>query len=282
MSALPIRNHETTLRHAIEQEMESDGLELPLLPSGAMQIIELCQSPDSSAASLSTAVHRDPALAAHVLRVANSTAYAGSSQVVSLQQAIGRLGQRTIVEIVVAVSVKGAVFDLPEFRAELESLWRHAAAAGAWAREIARHRRRSVDAALLCGLLQNVGMPVLLKSLAGLGRQLGGIPKEDLWSLAEEYHPAAGSRLARLWGLPDQVAEAILYHHDFETAPTRGDETRMVALADSLATHLLGGTIETPEAGEHPSTADLNLYPDDLAAILAKAPDVMRFVETMK
>lgn len=85
MSALPQRNHEATLRQAIEQEMESDGLELPLLPSGAMQILELCQSPDSSAAALSTAVHRDPALAAHVLRVANSTAYAGSSPVVSLQ-----------------------------------------------------------------------------------------------------------------------------------------------------------------------------------------------------
>lgn len=277
------RKEPDPIRAALEARIEADDLELPFLPSAAMQIYELCQSSEASAAALSSAIHRDPALAGHVLRVANSPAYYPGSPIVSLQQAISRLGQRTISEIVILVSVKGAVFDSPTYRPELEALWKHAAAAGAWAREIARHRRRAVDVALLSGLLQNIGVPVLVKALSTLDRQQHwGLDKETVLAIADEYHAEVGNRLAQRWALPAAVADAIRYHHALADATKHADEARLVALSDDLASILLAGEIEDERTAAHDGFADLNLYPDDVAAILAKAPEIVKFVETVR
>lgn len=283
MNAQPAIRSDERLRQALEARIESGALELPLLPSGVMQILDLCHNPDASAAQLATAIHRDAALAGHVIRVANSPAYYPGTPVVSLQQAIGRLGQRAIAEIAVLISVKGSVLDVPAFRPEMSALWRHAAGAGAYAREVARQMRRSVDSALLYGLLQNMGVPVLINALCALEEELGlNLGKQETLDLANEHHPVVGSKLARQWSLPQTVADAILYHHDYASAPTHGDEARVVALSDHLATHLLAGTTDPEVLANHPAFAELNLYPDDVAALIAKAPEVLKFVESMR
>ncbi len=283
MSAMPAMKHQDGMRQALESQIESGTLELPLLPDAVMQILSLCNSPDSSASALSAALHRDPALAGHIIRVTNSPAYYPGTPIVSLQQAIGRLGQRTIAEIAVGISVKGSVMNLPAFGVEMALLWKHAAAAGAWSREIARQRRRPVDAALLCGLLQNVGVPVILKALAALERQLAcHLPKAEALSLADEYHTEVGAQLARRWSLPSVVTEAILHHHDYAEQKQKADEARMVALSDFLAAQTTEGIDDVAILGAHSAFAELNLYPDDVAELLAKGPEVARFVETMQ
>lgn len=303
MSAQPAPNYEDAVRAALESRIEQGSLELPLLPAGVAQILELCRSSNSSAAELSSAIHKDPALAGHVLRVANSPAYSPGSPIVSLQQAIGRLGQRAISEIAISVSVKSAIFDVGAYRVEMAQLWKHAAAAGAWAREIARQRRRPVDAALLCGLLQNMGVPVLVRALSKIEKELhGDLGKSAVLALADEYHAAVSSRLAKQWSLPEAVSEAILYHHDYASAPSKGDEARLIALSDHLARLLLDGAAVQPAGGaslrvvesprddgadvdrwaDHPAYADLNLYPDDVEALVAKRDDVIQFVETLR
>lgn len=283
MSALPATQHEDGIRQALEARIDSGALELPLLPDAVMQILALCQSPDSSAASLSAAIHRDPALAGHVIRVTNSPAYYPGTPIVSLQQAIGRLGQRTIAEIAVLISVKGSVLNLPAFAQEMAILWKQAAAAGAWAREIARQRRRPVDAALLCGLLQNVGVPVILKALAGLAKELDyKLPKGEALSLADEFHAEVGAQLARRWSLPGAVVEAIVHHHDYAQCRGNQDEARMTALSDFLAQLMLEGETEMERLSAHDAFAELNLYADDVAELLVKLPMVVEFVETMR
>ncbi len=281
MSALPVRDE--VLRTALEARMEAGDLDLPLLPASVARVLDLCYSPDSSASSLSEAIHRDQGLASHVLRVANSPAYFPDARIVSLQQAISRLGQRTIGEIAVAVSVRGVVLQSSRFQAEMRALWRHSAAAGAFAREIARALRKSVDTSLLCGLLQDVGKPVVIhwieETEIGLAR---AIPKEGALELAEEYHARVGARMVESWSMPPAVIESTLYHHRYADAPKFQDEARIVHLSDRLAEHLL-----TPERCDAPmlhaelAFAELNLYPDDVDAILAKGDEVRKFAEAI-
>lgn len=283
MSALPATQHDEDIRQALEARIASGSLELPLLPDAVMQILNLCQSPDSSASALSAAIHRDPALAGHIIRVSNSPAYYPGTPIVSLQQAIGRLGQRAIAEIAVLISVKGSVLNLPAFAPEMAALWKHAAAAGAWAREIARQRRRPVDAALLCGLLQNVGVPVILKALAGLAKEIGTtLEKSDALSLADEYHAEVGAQLARRWSLPSAVSEAIRHHHTITGCDVGCDDARMTTLSDFLARLTLEGETDPERLSAHDAYAELNLYLDDVAALVAKQPTIVEFVETMR
>lgn len=281
MSALPARDE--AIRRSLETRLESGRLELPLLPASIAQVLDLCYSPDSSAARLSEAIHRDQALASHLLRVANSPAYFPDSRIVSLQQAISRLGQRTIGEIAVAVSVRGVVFQSVRFQAEMRMLWRHSAASGAFAREIARVLRRSVDTSLLCGLLQNVGKPVVIHWIAELEEaQKKPFPKEQALELAEEYHTQVGARMVEEWSMPPAVVETTRYHHHYSEAPTFKDEARLVHLSDRLAEHLLfPQNCDTEMLHHELAFAELNLYPEDVDAIVAKGDEVRKFVEAI-
>lgn len=198
--------------------------------------------------------------------------------------------------------MKEIPFDVRGYEAEVAHLWKHAAAAGAWAREIARHMRASVESALLCGLLQNVGKPALLQLIRETSEELGeSLDKATVLELVEDYHTTVGSRMAGVWGLPEVVATAVHFHHDPASAPKYQDETRVAALADVLADLLLGTAPAAPGAGTealapaapgagtealaaelaaaHPDFAELGLYPEDIGQLLARAD---RIRETME
>jgi HD-like signal output (HDOD) protein len=281
MGALPVRDE--AMRRALEARLESGEIDLPLLPASVATVLDLCYSPDSSASSLSKAIHRDQGLAGHLLRVANSPAYFADGRIVSLQQAISRLGQRTIGEIAVAISVRGAVFQSSRFQTEVRALWGHAAAAGAFAREIARALRKSVDTSLLCGLLQDVGKPVVIHWIEELETEQGtAVPKQLALDLAEEFHTAVGACMVERWSMPPAVIGATRFHHRYSEAPAFQDEARIAHLSDRLAQHLLAPeTYDAQMLHGELAFAELNLYPDDVDAIVAKGDEVRKFAEAI-
>lgn len=84
------------VRTVLEQKIVNGDLTLPVLSTVVAEVVQLTQSSDSNAAQLSALIHRDQTLAGHVLRLANSPLYLPSIPIVSLQQAISRLGYRVI------------------------------------------------------------------------------------------------------------------------------------------------------------------------------------------
>jgi DNA-binding transcriptional LysR family regulator len=82
----------------VDQLLHSGSLELPMLPAAMAETLALCQSETADAARLSQVIHRDPTLAANVLKVANSAAFALPVPCASLQQAVARLGLPRIAE----------------------------------------------------------------------------------------------------------------------------------------------------------------------------------------
>jgi len=76
------------LEQALIKRLERGEIELPLLPQVASQVMALTSDPSADAAKLSSLIHQDQALAAHVLRIANSPAYMPRSPVASLQHCL--------------------------------------------------------------------------------------------------------------------------------------------------------------------------------------------------
>ena len=101
---------EVWLLTALTQVIDAGSIELPVMPEAAAQILELVNDPAADAKKLAAILQRDPSLATHVLRVANSTAFAPREPIVSLQQAISRLGMTNLTQIATAVAVKTKVF----------------------------------------------------------------------------------------------------------------------------------------------------------------------------
>lgn len=65
---------------------------LPSVPAVAIKIMELCEQDDIGMPEVATVLARDPALAAKVLKVANSAIYGVRAQVTTLDRAIAIMG----------------------------------------------------------------------------------------------------------------------------------------------------------------------------------------------
>lgn len=271
------------LEQALVQKIEAGDVELPLLPQIASQVMALAADASADAAKLSALIHQDQALAAHVLRIANSPAYMPRSPVVSLQHAVAMLGINLLSEIAFTASLKNGAFHVPGHEDHVKLLWRHSLASGAFGKEVARMRRVNVETAYLCGLLHGIGKPVVLRTAATLAKSLQvQADKPAMQQLIDGYHTRVGSLIADKWGLPKQVAEAIAFYQEYDQAASFRQECLLTCVADRLATHLLEPDIlSEEEMREHPVFADLNLYPGDIDQLLAGKEKALTMVNAM-
>jgi HD-like signal output (HDOD) protein len=272
------------LRVAVADRLAGGDLRLPLLPRVASQVVALVGSSKTDANHLAELIHRDQALAGQVLRIANSPAYMPRMPIVSLQQAVSRLGFNVVVEIAFAASVQGGVFRVPGYEAVLLQLWRHALTSGAFAKEIARGRRLNVEGAFLCGLLHAVGKPALLQLVTDVARTQGlRLDPATLFMLLDDLHAVVGLRIGEQWGLPKPVIAAIEHYASYEQAGSFRQDAMITFLADRLATHALEPAVFGNDEGFRNTRviADLNLYPDDVTGLLSRKDRVLEQVSAM-
>jgi len=271
------------VRLALREKITRHEVELPLLPEVANQALALSQDSKVDAAALARLIYRDQALAGHLIRIANSPAYLPKTKIVSLQQAVARLGLPAIAEISMAMVLKGRLFRIKGHEALVTGLCRHAFATGIWAKEIARSLRYNVESAFLCGLLHEIGKPVVVHEvseiIAAQGADLDG---EAFLSLMQEFYIPVGVMLAEQWQLPGPVASVIRFHNNYQEATEFAREAMMVHCAHEFASALLAkdGQV-TNRLHTLAVVADLNLYPDDVTTLLDKADSVLGTVEAM-
>jgi putative nucleotidyltransferase with HDIG domain len=251
--------------------------------------VQLCGDEHCDARKLTEAVTRDQGMAGNLMRLANSPVYAGTVPIVSLQQAISRLGFGKIRELALIISCQTKVFKVPGHEAWVAYQFRHALSAGAFAQEIARHLRQNVEEAFLCGLLHDVGRPVLLQTILDLHKACG-VPADQaaVASAISKLHSHIGSEMVKAWTLPVRLSETIHHHHKPEAAPTAAQTAHVTGLADDLSHWALNEPdtpgarkIELTEINNHPSLSALNFYPEDLEAILGKKDQVLSMVKAM-
>jgi len=252
-------------------------VDLPLLPGVAMEVTNVAAQENADARAIAELLRKDQAMAAHVLRVVASPVYSGRTQIVSLQQAVARLGVQKIREISLAIAFRVGVFKLKGFESEVTALFQHSVSAAMFAQEIARVTRRNVEDAFMCGLLHDVGRPVILQALVAiLAQQKLRIPAAAVIAATGQLHTEVGGTLAQSWGLPEAVEMSIRHHHSSSPPDVQINSVRITALADELARYAFEPT-RMPEAElrKHPSLAPLELYPEMLDKVLGKA-DLIR------
>jgi HD-like signal output (HDOD) protein len=159
------------VRAELEAKLAAGALDLPLLPGVAMDITSAAAREDVDARTIAEMLKRDASLSAHVLRIVNSPVYSPRAQIVSLQQAVARVGAVKIREIALVIACRTGVFKAKGYEREIDEVFRHSIATALFAQEIARQTRNNVEDAFLCGLLHDVGRPVLLQALVTLLRE---------------------------------------------------------------------------------------------------------------
>lgn len=262
----------TEAEQYLSQVLDSQSIEVPLLPETAQRVMQLTQDKDSDAAQIAAVIQTDPTLGGHVMRIANSAAYTPNSNLVSIQQAISRLGMVEIGNIALSTSVNSKLFNAPEYKKHIQVIWQHALASALWAKEIARKMRSNVEAAFLCGLLHTIGKPIILQTLSeNPNKSDRALSSEALDELYLKFETGYAQAVAITWGLPTLVAEAISFYRHFTQAPTASELAATVAFGSEMAIHMLTPD-ELPEDKILSSTAlsVVNLYSDEVENLLGK------------
>ena len=281
------------MQSQVAEQVSSGLLKVPMLPQVATEVLQAVGDANCDALRLSALIHKDPSLAGLVLKIANSPTYMAKSPLVSLQQAVSRLGFATLAEIVLAASVQSGVFHVPGLDAELQTMWKIALATASFAKEIARLRRLNVETAFLCGLLADVGRPVVLQAAADIARKLklpirdAGV-KAELLGIADKFALEATKAVVNKWELPAAVRAAAANRETPSLAEAYMKEAAIAGAARALAILLLHPVVPSKGAAkndaalvtlhENPAFVILNLYRDDAAALVAKGEMVKKAI----
>lgn len=249
-----------------------ENLELPVLPEAAARVIALCQDPDADQRDIQAALERDPSLSSHVLRIANSAMFASIEPIISLKQAIARLGMTTVRNLALTVSLQRRVFAGKQHEELTRRIWLHSAIAAVFARDIARRLRRNAEVGFLCGLMHDVGRPIVLQAAIEQPDLIlsNGAEAQLLEAAMDAFHAPVGARLVEAWGLPRSISVVVARHHDPDRAGEYAADARITRLADLLAHWAVEEELEADDfPHDEPIVHALGLSPSDLGDLLA-------------
>ena len=120
------------------ERFNDPDFDLPSMPPCVVKVMEISQSPDPSLRALENVLQMDQALAAKILRMANSPIYGGTRRIDSLQSAINRLGVVSIRNVVLAIAVNSTIKSAAKIGPVANVLWEHSIATGIASQVLAR------------------------------------------------------------------------------------------------------------------------------------------------
>ncbi|HZX32380.1 MAG TPA: HDOD domain-containing protein [Rhodocyclaceae bacterium] len=200
--------------------------QLPSLPSAVSEVLASFGNEDADVDTIAQQIARDQALAARVLRVANSSFYGLQTKVGTIHEAVVILGFRAVRSMVLAVGMNGAfrVEQCPGFDAP--SYLKHGVGVALAARAMAPLMRLSPEIAFTAGLLHDIGVLVLASSFSRqYAEALAYRKQHDCFVVEAERrvlgidHAEVGGLLAETWRFPAAIRDAITYHHSPADAP---------------------------------------------------------------
>ena len=226
----------------LTKRIQSDQLVLPTMPAVAIKVAEILKDPDAGMKEVAAQLEKDPVLAARALRMATSAAFAGGGKKVTLQEALARLGTKTIKSLLVEASAsKLFVSRNPQINEQLKVLWEHSVAVGTMARDVlALTGASDSEGAYLAGLLHDVGKPVVATMLLELERQLTEVYQRN-WIDSGEWleviakvHRPVGVALGERWQLPGPIVACIRESQEYDKGE-RNSFPNAVCFANALA-----------------------------------------------
>jgi HD-like signal output (HDOD) protein len=176
---------------------------------------------DADFKKISSLISEDASLAAAMLQTVNSAFYGLRSKATSVQQAIFLMGLRQVRHMVTRVLLRDTFSDCDS--EYMEQYWESSATVAQISAFLAdRLGGINRDEAYTFSLFRDCGMLAMLDSyqdyvpvLPGAALPPGGdvIAHED--KVHKMNHARVGANLAKMWLLPEEIYQPILWHHDY-------------------------------------------------------------------
>ena len=266
--------------------------DLPALPDAVVRVMHATDDPKAGLTDIAKALISDQALAARVLKLANSAYYGSSRRIATVTDAVVILGMRTTRNLVMATGcqemLEAAVagYALPR-----GALLRHSLACASAAQALAKRTKyRGLEEAFVAGLLHDLGKVVMNTYLREqfiqvLVRVAAG---EGTYAEAERTvfsfdHAEAGACLLERWNLPSSLVAAVRYHHTPLEAPGDSPLPCLVHVADAICMTLgIGLGLDGLAYRLQPEALSvLQLTPSDFEEVVSQTCDMLAEAEPL-
>ena len=260
--------------------------DLPPIPQTILKAREVMTNPDSDFKELANLFETDQAIAAKILKLANSPYYGYSGKITSIQRASVILGHKTLIELLTVIGTAGLLGNkLAGYWLDSGALWKHSLAVAFGARIIASKTEPSLsNDAFTSGLIHDVGKLILDQYI------------KERWELFEKFmadgehtfldaekkildldHAEVASEVCKKWNIPETLTVAIRYHHH----PSQSNSSELayiVHVADAIAmmTGLGLGIDGTLYQMDDTAMAFLNLREENLNDIMGKVLEAVQ------
>ena len=214
---------------ALKKRILSNMSGLPSMPQIVFNVAELIET--------------DPAIAAKVLKMANSAYYGMSGKVSSIQHAAVVLGDKALGELVTLAGTSSLLgHKLYGYAIDSRELWRHSMTVAFGSKIMAQRQMPQLENdAFSVGLIHDVGKLVLDRPVLNrksLFDEFMAAGDKTFLSAENQIlgfdHAEIGYDICQQWQIPDTLAKAIRYHHRPCAASDDG-LVSIVSMADTIA-----------------------------------------------
>jgi HD-like signal output (HDOD) protein len=242
----------------LAQDLKDERLELPAFPEAVLRIQRALQSPDTTTEEIVRILSSEPALAARLLRMANSAEFRRVDQnITDLRKAVARMGFNMVRSVAVAFAMRQLRRKdtySPTAQLALEQAWEDSLNCSATCFVIAkRFTRLNPDQALLTGLLHVLGrLYIIMRS-----KDAPELSDAEMRQVVDSWHASIGKAILESWGLPEELQHAVQHQEELDVGQ-EGD----VSLTDVLVAAKLLARSET-DGTRFPALRRLNLIASD-------------------
>jgi len=217
-------------------ELLYDSLESLSLPDVYIRLRELMESDNASMTDVAEVLSLDPALAARILRMANSAFYGFRSQVDTISRAANLLGMQKIHDLALTASVSKAFEGVTNELMDIDTFWYRSVHCGFLAQAIAEGSgMRNPESMFVRGLLHDIGHLVLFNRYPKECRQALARSDDGLDARLFEEQRLIGvdaiqfvAELVRVWQLPKSFVES--FTHLMRPEDVAGNLAREIAV----------------------------------------------------
>ncbi len=217
-----------------------NGITIPPCPAVLAALSREMRKDRINDTTVTRLISKDVALAAGVIKCANSPLFGTTRPLESVAEALRLLGFNNVLSLVINQLLQAALAN-GDGQPTLERFWDTATYTAGVCAQLARSLPGTKrETAYTFGLFHDCGLPLLMRRFEDYKVTLGLANQDTLrpFTQVEEErhgtnHAVIGYLLGRNWGLPENLTRAILCHHDFsvlETGELPGESCTLIGL----------------------------------------------------
>ncbi|MFC1758042.1 HDOD domain-containing protein [Planctomycetota bacterium] len=230
------------------KERIDSARDLIMLPTVAVDAMELANDPDCSIPAFVQMIETDTSLVTDILSLSNSSVYGAKSQIKSVQHAVVCIGTTQCQNLIVSSCVKALSRNLPpSVEWSRDVLWQHNLQTATIARFVNKALRLGFEGEEFSGaMIHDVGRIIIAAAAPDVFDAADRMTFCENASILDHErsligtdHCEVGAIFAKTSGLPTALEDVIRFHHHPEDATSNSILVHLIAVADHMANHLM-------------------------------------------